>query len=137
MSLPIDGSCEAEYSDGYIHSETDHNDISPYGPFEFIQEDEDGKQWVEMRDANILNDILEKRPEAEHGDMVRFSMYYQNNRYDVDWHGLPDNARPVRWKRYEQDYNGPLAGVTRLVKVGFGYQYNDNSGKNIQEVQEL
>ena len=120
MSLPLDGSCEAEYSDGYIHSETDHNDISPYTGTD-----------------NIFNDILEKRPEAEHGEMVRFSTYYKDQRYDVDWKGLPDNARPVRWKRYEHDYNGEFAGITRLVKVGFGYQWNDSSGRNIQEVVEL
>lgn len=120
MALPIDGSCEAEYSDGYIHSETEHNDTSPYT----------GKD-------NILNDILEKRPEAEHGQMVRFSTFYKDARYDVAWVGLPDNARPVRWKRMEADSVGGEIVEIRLMKVGFGYQYNDATGANIQEVQEL
>jgi hypothetical protein len=118
--IPIDGSCQAEYADGYIHDETALSDTSPYTGTD-----------------NILNDILEKRPEAEHGELVRFSTFYKDARYDVDWHGLPDNARPVRWKRIEQDYNGPQAGVIRIMQVGFGYQYTDNEGRNIQEVVEL
>lgn len=120
MSLPYDGSCEGEYSDGYIHSETQHNDVSPYT----------GKD-------NILNDILEKRPEAKHGNLVRFSTFYKNQRYDISWDGLPDNARPVRWKRMESDMVGGEITETRLMQVGFGYQYNDENGKNIQEVIEL
>lgn len=120
MVLPIDGSCQAEYSDGFILDETTHNDFSPYTGTD-----------------NILNDILEKRPEADHGDMVRFSMFYKDNRYDVDWHGLPANARPVRWKRMEADQIGGNITEVRLVKVGFGYQYNNEQGENVQEVQEL
>jgi hypothetical protein len=120
MTIPIDGSCEAEYSDGYIHSETDLLDTSPYT----------GKD-------NIFNDILEKRPEVEHGSLKRFSCYYKNNRYDVDFNGLPSNARPVRWKRMEADSLGGAITEVRLTKVGFGYQYNDNNGRNVQEVVEL
>ena len=120
MSLPIDGSCEAEYADGYIHSETAHDDVSPY-----------------TGEHNILNDILEKRPESEHGKLVRFSTYYKDHRYDVDWNGLPENARPVRWKQMEADAVGGEITEVRLIKVGFGYQYNDKNGKNIQEVVEL
>ncbi len=117
--IPIDGSCEAEYSDGYVHSETEHNDISPYTGTD-----------------NIFNDILEHRPEPEHGKMVRFSAFNNNTRYDVQWLGLPDNARPVRWKRMEADEVGGEIVELRMTKLGFGYQYNEN-GKNIQEVQEL
>lgn len=119
MVLPIDGSCQAEYADGYQHDETDNNDTSPYTGTD-----------------NILNDILEKRPEAEHGDMVRFSVFYKDARYDVDWADLPANARPVRWKRMEADQIGGNITEVRLVKVGFGYQYTLD-GKNIQEVREL
>jgi len=120
MSLPIDGSCEAEYADGYIHSETEHDDVSPY-----------------TGEHNILNDILEKRPEAEHGPLVRFSTFYKDQRYDVDWNDLPDNARPVRWKRMEADQVGGEITEVRLTKVGFGYQWNDETGANHQEVVEL
>lgn len=118
--LPYDGSCEATYADGYILSETEHEDVSPF-----------------TGQHNILNDILEKRPEAEHGDLVRFSVYYKDARYDVDWNGLPDNARPVRWKRMEADSIGGTIVEVRIMKVGFGYQYNDSNGNNIQEVKEL
>ena len=120
MILPIDGSCEAEYADGYIHNESAHNDTSPYTGTD-----------------NILNDILEKRAEAEHGAMVRFSTFYKDARYDVDWIGLPDNARPVRWKRMEADSMGGDIVEVRLVKVGFGYQYTDSNGNNQQEITEL
>lgn len=120
MALPIDGSCEAEYADGYTHSETNFDDVSPY-----------------TGEHNILNDIIEKRPEIEHGSLVRFSCFYKNQRYDVDWHDLPDNARPVRWKRMEADSVGGVITEVRLMQVGFGYQYNDENGKNIQEVREL
>lgn len=118
--IPIDGSIEAEYADGYIHDETTLNDTSPYTGTD-----------------NILNDILNKRPEPEHGPLIRFSCFYNNQRYDVDFVGLPDNARPVRWKRMEQDWNGPQAGITRLMAVGFGYQFTDSNGRNVQEVIEL
>lgn len=120
-TLPLDGSCQGEYADGYIHDETTLNDVSPYD---------------ETR--NVLNDIIEKRPEAEHGKLVRFSCFYNNQRYDVTWDGLPENARPVRWKRMEADMvDGDITEV-RMTKVGFGYQYNDPiDGHNIQEVVEL
>jgi hypothetical protein len=118
--LPLDGSCQAEYADGYIHDETTLNDTSPYTGTD-----------------NILNDILEKRPEAEHGPLRRFSTFYNNQRFDVAWDGLPANARPVRWKRMEADSIGGEITEVRLVKVGFGYQYTDDNGRNVQEVQEL
>jgi hypothetical protein len=120
MRLPLDGSVEAEYADGYIHSETELDDISPYDPT-----------------RNILNDVLEKRPEAIHGQMVRFSMFYKDKRYDIDWVEMPDSARPIRYKKIEQDSVGGVITETRLMKVGFGYQYTDGHGHNVQEVEEL
>src|SRR4051812_17293379 len=103
ITLPFDGSCQAEYADGYIHDETTCNDVSPYDPT-----------------RNILNDIIEKRPEAAHGRLVRFSCFYNNQRYDVAWDGLPENARPVRWKRMEADSIGGEITEVRMTKVGFG-----------------
>lgn len=121
MTYP-NGSIEAEYSDGYIHNEAQLNDISPFEP-----------------DRNILNDILEKRPEAEHGQMVRFSVFHNKARIDIDWVELPPSARPIRYKHMERDHNleGVWVDEARLVKVGFGYQYNDSSGKNHEIIQEL
>lgn len=119
---PYDGSIEAEYSDGYIHSETVLGDVSPY-----------------LADKNIFNDILEKRPEAAHGPMVRFSCYYQNFRYDVNWSGLPANARPIRYKNMQRHFQQDVGwiGEAEILSIGFGYQYTDEQGRNVQEVREL
>lgn len=120
--LPLDTSVEAEYEDGYIHSETELDDMSPY---------EEGR--------NVFYDILEKRPEPEHGRMVRFSVYYQNNRYDVDWTELPDNARPIRFRHGFSTMNVATGEIVAsgFSGVDFGYQWNDESGKNHQEVLKL
>ena len=127
---PIDTSVEAEYSDGYILSETEQNDISAYVDCPLVDGVPTG--------PNTLNDILEKRPEALHGPMVRFSVFYHDARHDVMWEGLPTNARPIRFR---DGYNY-LDGSGNEVFGGwtgcrFGYQYNDESGKNIKEVKEL
>lgn len=120
MTLPLDTSCQAQYSDGYVHDETEHDDISPYD-----------------NTKNIFNDILEKRPEAEHGDMVRFSVFYKDARYDVDWTTLPSNARPIRFRDgyLNMDSSGARIG-SGWSGARFGYQYNEQ-GKNIKEIKEL
>lgn len=118
--IPYDGSVEAEYADGYIHSETALHDISAYDAT-----------------RNVFYDILNMLPQEEHGRMVRFSVFYLNARYDIDWRLLSDTARPVRFKQMEMDYNGPLAGQTRLMAVDFGYQYTNEEGENVQEVSRL
>lgn len=121
MALPQDTSVEAEYQDGFILSETEHSDVSPYT----------GKD-------NIFNDILEKRPEAEHGPMVRFSCFYKDHRYDVDWTTLPINARPIRFRTAQLEMEVSSGAETfSWLGVNFGYQYNDDDGKNIKEIQEI
>lgn len=118
---PLDTSCEAEYEDGYVHSETELNDTSPY---------EDGK--------NVFYDILEKRPEVEHGRMVRFSVFYQNHRYDVDWTKIPDNARPIRFRDgYSILHIDTGEAETGWTGMRFGFQWNDETGKNHKELIEL
>lgn len=138
--VPLDSSVQAEYEDGYIHDETEHGDISPYGPFEEMVQDYDdngvglGTFSTQRIDKNILNDILEKRPEAEHGKMVRFSVFYRNSRYDIDWRQMPDNARPIRFRHgflTVDEFGNEVSGWSG---VDFGYQYTDADGKNIQEV---
>lgn len=119
-NTPLNTSVQAQYADGFVLDETEQNDISPY-----------------TKINNTFNDILEKRAEAEHGAMVRFSVFYKDARYDVDWTTLPDNARPIRFRhgfitlaadsQTEQGWSG----------ISFGYQYNDENGKNIQEIQEI
>ena len=120
-TIPLDTSCQAEYADGYILDETEHDDINPYAS-----------------GANVFRGILNKEPEAEHGKMVRFSVFYQNQRHDVDWTTLPDNARPIRFRDRSQWMNDSGdTGLTDWHGCRFGYQYNDENGKNIQEVIEL
>lgn len=118
--LPLDTSCQAEYEDGYVHDESTYDDVSPYTGIN-----------------NIFNDILEKRPEAEHGRMVRFSVFYQNQRHDVDFTTLPDNARPIRFRHGFITLDNAGNEDRGWSGMQFGYQYNDETGKNIQEVVEL
>lgn len=119
-TIPLDTSCQAEYADGFVLDETEHSDISPYTGVN-----------------NILNDILQHRPEAEHGRMVRFSVFYQNRRYDIDWRSLPDNARPIRFRDGWLKSYPDGTSESGWSGMRFGYQYTDENGRNIQEVQEL
>ncbi|MDL2342319.1 MAG: hypothetical protein QFB87_04560 [Patescibacteria group bacterium] len=122
MATPYDGSIEAEYADGFILTEHENDDKSPY-----------------CDKHNIFYAILNKQPEAEHGELVRFSVYHSNKRTDIDWVEVPKNARPIRYKYMERDHNlnGDFLGETRQVGVGFGYQYNDSKGKNQEVIQEF
>ena len=118
--LPLDGSVEAEYADGYVLSETNHKDISPYNPQE-----------------NVFRAILHKDPEEQHGRMVRFSVYYLNKRYDVDWTTLPENAKPIRLKDMTRSaVNGQWINEPEIQKIRFGYEYIEDD-QNIEEIMEL
>lgn len=132
--IPIDTSCEAEYEDGFILSETEQNDQSAYIPMEIVIME--GKKIPSG--PNTLNDILERRPEAVHGKMVRFAVFYNGARYDINWRDLPDNARPIRFRDRSSwiDDEG-RTGVTDWHGCRFGYQYTDENGKNVQQVEEL
>lgn len=118
--LPLDTSVQAEYEDGFILDETELQDVSPYN----------GGQ-------NVLRAILDKTPEAEHGKMVRFSGFYKNKRYDIDWTKVPESGRPIRFR------HGFLTiGQSGVVEKGwsgmdFGYQYNDDSGRNVEVKEEV
>lgn len=118
--IPLDTSLEAEYADGFILSETEHADVAQFG------------------DGNIFSDIINKRPEAEHGPLVRLTCFYLNTRYDIDWAALPDNARPIRFRHGFHTVN--LAGETVAsgwTGLDFGYQWNEPDGSNRQEVLRL
>lgn len=118
--LPIDTSIEAIYADGHVLSETELNDTSPYNP-----------------EHNLLRAILDKEPEAEHGRLVTFSVFYKNRRYDIDFTTLPDNARPIRFRDGFSTLDGQGNLESGWSGCRIGYQFNDNDGKNHQEVQEL
>ena len=120
-TLPLDTSVEAEYEDGYVHSETELGDRSLY---------------VE---GNTFTDILHGHPCEEHGPMVRFSCFYLNQRYDIDWTVLPASARPIRFRH---GFSTMDTGTGEIVESGwsgidFGFQYNDEDGSNQQEVLKV
>jgi len=119
-SLALDTSCQAEYADGYVHDETDLNDRSPY---------EVGR--------NVFYDILNRLPERDHGKMVRFTVFYEDVRYDIDWRGLPDNARPIRFRHGYHHWHPDGSEEQGWSGVDFGYQYTDQDGQNVKEVQKL
>ena len=111
---------EAEYESGYVHREQPE-DHSPY-----------------VRGQNIFNDIINNRPVEIHGRMTRFTLVAPNNRYDIDWTTLPDNARPIylRYMENERNVAGGESDV-RVTKQDFGYQYNDEDGRNHKEIKEI
>lgn len=117
--LPLDTSVQAEYEDGFILDETQNKDVSLF----------DGTH-------NTFYDILNKLPEAEHGKMVRFSVFWKDKRYDVNWKDLPDNARPIRFRHGYHHWHPDGTEETGWSGVDFGYQATVD-GKNVQEVQEL
>lgn len=119
--LPLDTTVQAEYEDGFVLDETQHDDAPQFGD-----------------DGNIFTDILQKRAETQHGRMVRFSCFWKDQRYDVDWTDLPDNARPIRFRHgyYTRSLDGSYE-EKGWSGVDFGYQYNDEDGANHKEVLEL
>lgn len=134
MAIPFDTSVEAEYKDGFILSETELNDRSAYVPLEMVVMDGDEVPTG----PNTLSDIVEKRPEADHGKLVRFSVFYKNARYDIPWADMPENARPIRLRDrsrwLDQDGN---SGFTDWEGCRIGYQWNDETGKNFKHIKEL
>lgn len=117
--MTLDVYIEAEYADGYIHRE-DEVDASSY-----------------VEGKNIFSDILERRPESEHGPTVRFSLITPDEDFHVDFNALPANARPVRYMHVEGDFlDGGLID-RRILSIDFGYQYTDDDGNNVQEIVEI
>jgi len=117
--MPLDTTVQAEYEDGFILDETELNDISPYN-----------------EGHNVLRAIIDKCPEEEHGRMVRFSGFWKNERHDVDWTSLPDNARPIRFRHGFITQSATGEELARgWSGMDFGYQYTD--GENVQDVREL
>lgn len=118
LPTPLEGSCRAYYADGFIYDETALDDVGQYGT------------------KNVFDDIKEKRPEADHGKMVTFSVFHDNKRYDYDFTNLPDNARPIRFRQMEADSIGGDITAIRLTGVDCGYQYTEE-GVNRQFVDKL
>jgi hypothetical protein len=118
--LPMDSSIEAEFEDGYILSETEVGDTNPYG------------------EGNTFTAILNRLAEADHGKMIRFSVFWKNQRYDIDWIQVPENARPIRFRHGYSTLHIATGDIeSGFSGVDFGCQWNDESGRNQQEVIEL
>lgn len=114
---------EAEYTDGYVHRE-DEQDHSPY-----------------VSGRNIFYDIVNQLPEPIHGPMVRFSLIDVDQRWDLDWTTLPENAIPIRVKYFSRDsIDGVWIEDARVVGIDFGYEYIeivDGEEHNVVEVVNL
>jgi len=118
--LPTDTSIEAEYEDGFILSETEHDDVNPFNG-----------------EGNTFTAVLQKLPEADHGRMIRFSCFWKNQMHTIDWTTLPDNARPIRFRHgYNTLYEDGTV-ESGFMGVDFGVQWNDEQGKNYKEISEL
>lgn len=114
---------EAEFADGFILNEDDQGDVSLF----------DGGR-------NTFYDILNKLCETEHGSMIRFSLWVQGKRLDINWLDVPDNAKPIRFKHFEVDQNIKTGevGEKRLMSITFGYEYLDKANnRNVQKTQEI
>lgn len=142
--LPLDTSCRATYADGYVLDETELDDKWPEEREREVEVldpttgEPTGEKKIEQYHINILAAIIEKLPEAEHGRMVLFSVFYRDARYDIDWSNMPDNARPIRFRDFKRSLN-TATGEQKFWCDGcrMGYQYNDESGKNVKKVEEL
>lgn len=110
---------QAEYESGYNHTEDDQD----HSPFVY------GK--------NILNDIIEKRPEKAHGRLVRFSLIGEDVSYDIDFRSLPASARPIYYRDMACTLDEHGNQTTECLKHYFGYQYNDENGINHKEIKEI
>jgi hypothetical protein len=113
---------EAEYKDGYIHNEAELNDVSPYEPT-----------------RNILNDIINQRPVAEHGKMVRFTCIASGKRLDIDWADFPANAKPIYYRKMERKLNvaGEFLGDAYATGHYFGYEFHDQNAVKHKEIREV
>ena len=132
---------EAVYADGFVLNEDEQGDMSMLGPDEEYDADKvyaDGE-----RHGNTMTDIIWQRPEAEHGPLVSLKCFvYTLNgptTLEIDWTTVPKGARPIRFRTFQQDH--PVGAAEplprRLVGVDFGYQWNDDEGKNQQDVVQL
>ena len=118
---------EAEYESGFILRE-DSQDRSPY-----------------RAGDNFFSAIRrDSATQSGHGPLVRFSLIpwdASGRRHEIDWTALAEleHVRPVYFRRMSQttraDGTGDAAPVCNAH--GFGYQYLDANGDNIQVITEL
>lgn len=121
--MPYGVLVEAEYEDGFVLTE-DEADQSPYD-----------------EDRNIFHAILTGGPVPEHGQMVRWSAITEKKTYTIDWKDLWqfDNPRPISYRHMRRVYAEDGSSDSGPLCDGhfFGYQYNDDYGRNVQDIQEV
>ena len=118
---------EAEYESGFILQE-DEQDRSPY-----------------IATDNFFSAIRrDSATTAGHGALVRFSMIPWDDageRHDIDWTTLAhlEHVRPVYFRRMRRSVQVDGSNDSGLIcdAHGFGYQYRDASGENVQVVVEV
>lgn len=111
---------QAEYEDGYIHYEDDQD-----------------RSAFDARD-NIYADILKRRPEAAHGQLIRFSLVGGEGSYDIDFRPLPKSSRPFYEREMFKtwDEHGNILGEG-ASKHRFGYIHTTEEGTEAREIVEI
>ena len=118
---------EAEYESGFRLTESEIN-FNPYST--------KGNTFTAMLDGSPT--------EAGHGQMVRFSLIPESgegNRYDIDWKPLwkVDDPRPIYYRKMQRSLvldTGEDSGPSCNAHF-FGFQYLNEDGENVQEVEEI
>lgn len=125
---------EAEYEDGFTLSGPGLEELSPF---------DEGEHIVRA----IVNG---RATDAGHGALVRYSLIpvEPGQRYDLDWSTLGhlSDVRPVYFRRMRRTVSVEPATGDRIDGTdsgpicdahGFGYQYRDDAGENVQVIVEV
>jgi hypothetical protein len=112
---------EAEYEDGFILNQIKNSDTSIFS-----------------KKGNTFTDILNFLPIRYHGRMVRFSLYHNNKRHDINWNMTPLGSRPFFMKTMSSSLGNIYIGSSGIIQnVEFGYEYMDINGQLIRETIKL
>ena len=71
--------------------------------------------------------------------MIRFSIFVNGKRKDIDWKSVPTNSMPILNKDYEVviNNNGEVKD-RQLVRINFGYEYFDKKqNKLIKRIETI
>ena len=117
----------AEYEDGFTLEGDGLELLSPFGHQE-----------------HIVRAIVNGRAtEAGHGPLVRWSLVpeHPGMRYDLDWKAIAHltNIRPVYFRRMQRtlSQDGRSDSGPMCAAHGFGFQFQDGNGENVQVIEEV
>lgn len=113
---------EAEYQDGYKHNQRDLRDVSLYMP---------GK--------SVGYDIRTHQPAADHGPLVKVTLYHPGGEHTLNWAALPEGAKFIFFKHIERRFNAEQMWLEepRIVGIDFGYEYKGEDGKTHKHVENI